>query len=124
MLRVVGAVLGNSTVLAILLALGGLLYHGWRTGSLQDLLQAKDQKLGTLIAERDQWRNAALANQSRANRLAELQKSADESVRHLQAVLIERQRSYALQQQAIHQSPASDDGPVAPVLRKTLEGLP
>jgi hypothetical protein len=124
MLRVVGAALGNSTVLAILLALGGLLYHGWRTGSLQDLLQAKDQKLGTLNAERDQWRNAALANQSRANRLAELQKSADESVRHLQAVLAERKHSYDLQQQIIKNSPASDDGPVAPVLRMTLESLP
>lgn len=124
MLRIVGAALGNSTVVAILLALGGLLYHGWRTGNLQDLVQAKDQKLGLLISERDQWRDAALANKSRADRLAELQKSADESVRHLQAVLNERQRSYTLQQQSISESPATDDGPVAPVLRKTLESLP
>lgn len=124
MLRVVGAVLGNSTVVAVLLGLGAVLYHGWRTGSLQDLVQAKDQKLGSLIAERDQWRDAALASKSRADRLAELQKSADESVRHLQAVLNERQRSYTLQQQSISESPESDDGPVAPVLRKTLESLP
>jgi len=124
MFRVLGLVLGNGTVVAVLLALGAALYHGWRTGSLQDLVQAKDQKLGALVAERDQWRDAALASKSRADRLAELQKSADESVRHLQAVLNERQRRYTLQQQSIHESPAADDGPVAPVLRKTLESLP
>jgi hypothetical protein len=116
MLRVVGA--------AAILILVAVLYHSWRISDLNESVTSKGQEIDSLTADRDEWKEAALANMSRANRLAELQKSADESVRHLQAVLIERQRSYALQQQAIHQSPASDDGPVAPVLRKTLEGLP
>jgi hypothetical protein len=65
-----------------------------------------------------------LASKSRADRLAALQKSADESVRHLQAVLNERQRRYTLQQQSISESPNTDDGPVAPVLKHALESLP
>ncbi|CAA0103374.1 hypothetical protein [Zhongshania aliphaticivorans] len=124
MLRIVGAVLGNSTAVAILLAIGAVLYHGWRTGSLQDLLQAKDQKVGSLIAERDHWRDAALAYQSRADKQESLREAANESVRNLQKVLAERERSYTLQQQTISDSPPRDDGPVAPVLRNAIEGLP
>jgi hypothetical protein len=116
MLRVVGA--------AVILILVAVLYHSWRISDLNESVTSKGQEIDSLTADRDKWKVAALANKSRADRLAELQKSADKSVRYLQAVLAERQHSYDLQQQVIKNSPPSDDGPVAPVLRMTLESLP
>lgn len=108
---------------AILILLAGL-YHGWRISGLNEIVTTKGQEIDSLTVDRDQWKEAALANKRRADRLAELQKSADESVRHLQAVLNERQRRYTLQQQSISDFPSSGDGPVAPVLKHALESLP
>lgn len=49
---------------------------------------------------------------------------AETDIKALQEELAEQAQDYQALRQRIQRSPASDDGPVAPVLRDTLERLP
>ncbi|WP_417862403.1 hypothetical protein [Vreelandella venusta] len=49
---------------------------------------------------------------------------AEADIKALQEELAEQAQDYQALRQRIQRSPASDDGPVAPVLRDTLERLP
>lgn len=49
---------------------------------------------------------------------------AEADIKALQEELAEQSEDYDALRQRIQRSPASDDGPVAPVLRDTLERLP
>jgi|GEM_PF-3479887 len=49
---------------------------------------------------------------------------AEADIKALQEELAEQAQDYQALRQRIQRSPASDDGPVAPVLRDTLEHLP
>ncbi|MDF1691755.1 MAG: hypothetical protein P1U47_05255 [Zhongshania sp.] len=128
MLRVFGGwlfkLLGNGTALAVLLALGGVIYHGWRTGNLQSLVADRDERLNEATAELERWRSLALAYRVRGDKLAALQRSANDAVRQLQLDLDERNKTFQATALQIRQAPPEDDGPVAAVLRQTLESLP
>ena len=117
-------VMGSGTAIALIVGAGAWLYHGWQTGRLQSAIQDKQVTITELRTERDQWRASAQSHQQRAARQEALRKAADSSVRQLQAVLAEREQSYQAERERLRDSPVEDDGPVAPVLRETLEGLP
>lgn len=113
MLRALITALG----LVVALLVGTLLYHAWRTGQLQHLLQASQ-------TERSQWQQLATAEKARADRLAAQQQAASAAVQALQAELASADARYRSLKQRIANAPASDNGAVAPVLRQALEGLP
>lgn len=115
---------GNGTALAVLLGLGAALYHGWRTNALENALQGKAADLAELKAEREGWRNLALAYEARANKLQAMQRAADTANRELQRTLAARQTTHQQLASQIRHAPPDDDGPVAPVLKQALAGLP
>ncbi|MCL7931624.1 hypothetical protein [Halomonas llamarensis] len=51
-------------------------------------------------------------------------RDAEAAVQALQEEMAEQAEDYDMQRQRIQRTPTSDDGPVAPVLRDTLEALP
>ncbi|WP_286694994.1 hypothetical protein [Spongiibacter sp. UBA1325] len=109
--------LTTALAVAVALLIATLLYHAWRTGQLQHLLQ-------TSLSERSQWQQLATAEKARADRLAKQQQAANAAVQTLQAELANTDARYRSLQQRIANAPASDNGAVAPVLRQALEGLP
>ncbi len=141
-LRIVGTALvkwlGGGTVLAALLGAGGWFYHNWQTDQLEtQLAEAQSEMQAALTdqvrAESDarelrqalnQWQRSAEEAQRRADALAAQAEESRAQVRTLMSRLAEREQQYRALQAHIRAAPESDDGPVAPVLRDTMEALP
>lgn len=123
--------LGGGTVLALLLGLGGWVFHEWQTNRLETAVaeadgraQAAEARADSLRRDVSDWERSAGEAVRRAQVLHEELAAGREQVRQLQQRLEQRNRAYTALERQIRQAPDEDDGEVAPVLRDTLEGLP
>ncbi|WP_028574344.1 hypothetical protein [Desulfonatronovibrio hydrogenovorans] len=108
-------VTGGTAVLAML-AGGAWAYHSWKTGQLESqVIEIRDS--------RDRWKDAARSHESRAEKMEQQYKQARQSVRDLEQELSAQEAHYESLREQIRQAPDEEDGPVAPVLRDTLEAL-
>lgn len=101
-----------------------LVWKTWQTNDLANELALERSALSQMTGQRDQYQRDA--NQA-ANQLDEAERRrrlAEAGIKALQEEMAEQAESYDALRRRIQRSPASDDGPVAPVLRSTLESLP
>lgn len=110
-------VLGWAILLLSLAGGAGWLYHKYQIGSLK-------YDLRSVEADRDYWQATAVENKAllaaeRAERIAII-----EAIRNLRSEIAGVDQRYQALQHKIRDSPPADDGPVAPVLRQALDGLP
>ncbi|MCS4503878.1 hypothetical protein NYO91_07280 [Arhodomonas aquaeolei] len=110
--------------IAVLLGGGAWLYHGWQVSRLEAAVAAAESDLADMRDNRDQWRASAGRWEERAKRLEAERDAAREAQQALRAELDEREADYEALRERIANAPDEDDGPVAPVLRDTLEALP
>ncbi|WP_085919076.1 hypothetical protein [Halomonas sp. CSM-2] len=107
----------------------GLTIVGWFINEHRiDTLQAERdsaldglQRANELVTE---WRGVSEQLGTNLNNARRERAEAEEAVKALQAELIEQAADYQPIRQRIEDAPDTDDGPVAPVLRDTLERLP
>lgn len=108
-------VAGGAAVLAML-AGGAWVYYSWKTGQLESqVIEMRDS--------RDRWKDAARSHESRAEKMEQQYRQARQAVRDLEQELSAQEAHYDQLREQIRQAPDEDDGPVAPVLRDTLEAL-
>ena len=74
--------------------------------------------------DRDEWQREATETASQLDDVERQRRAAEADLKALQEELAEQAESYDALRQRIRRAPASDNGPVAPVLRSTLESLP
>ncbi|WP_046079654.1 hypothetical protein [Halomonas sp. HG01] len=103
---------------------GGWLWHQTVTARLELAVTEAQFEADSLRRGRDAWQ--ARANRYRDDLVTAIaeQAHAERAVRELQDSLAEVDERYRALRQRIARAPAEDDGPVAPVLRDTLEALP
>jgi len=107
---------GGRVVLVLLVLGAGVAWHFYRVHSLKGRIQAQQASISQLRTQRDQYRAAA---DSLRKQLAE----NDAATRRLQKRLAKTHTTTREQLRAVDQAPASDDGPVAPVLDHALAAL-
>lgn len=112
-------------MVAVLVALSiTLIWKSWQANNLANELVLERSALSQMTEKRDTWQLKAI---NASDQLAAAQQSyriAEADVKALQEELAEQAEDYQSLRQRIQRSPTSDDGPVAPVLRDTLERLP
>lgn len=107
------------------LALGALwLWHGWRTASLEQTLTEARAELSTAQQDRDRARRAAKGYQQALADAQHEREQTELAIKALQEKLGFNEPRYEQIDTAIRRAPAEQDGPVAPVLRQTIEALP
>lgn len=116
--------LGGGTLVAILALGAGWLWHDWQTGRLETRLAEARGEVVQLRASRDEWREAAEQRLDELERAREERQAARDAVAQLQVLLERQDERYSELREQIRNAPSHEDGPVAPVLRKALEGLP
>lgn len=102
----------------------GFVWKSWEVNNLTNDLALERSALSQMTDKRDALQLEAT---EAAGQLAEAQQrylDAEADVQALQKELADQAENYDAMRQRIQRSPASDDGPVAPVLRSTLEALP
>ena len=109
-------ILGGSLV-ALLIGAGAWVYHDWQTGKLQS-------ELDRMEASRDTWKESAQRWETTAVTLESEIKAERKAALRLESALEEVDSRYRRLRHQIRDAPDEDDGPVAPVLRRALEGLP
>jgi uncharacterized protein HemX len=112
-----------TTLLALLLALGGYLYHDHRLDMEQEAARQAQKAAADMEANRDKWKAAAERYQRDIQTLEDQRHDDQQAVRQLRADLAEQDHKYKALLARIRDSPDTDDGPVAPVLKQTLEAL-
>ncbi|MEX0745303.1 MAG: hypothetical protein WD118_06845 [Phycisphaeraceae bacterium] len=117
---------GKVLVVAVVLAagVGAWLWHDATTSRLETALAEANSARQALSESRDQWQARAESQARSLAREREERRHAEAAVRTLQADLQTLDNRYTTMARRIRQAPAEDDGPVAPVLRETLEALP
>jgi len=115
-------VAGLGLVLALIAS--AVAYHAVKTGRLQVALSTSQSDAKLLEKNRDAWMGAADSAIARINVLLAEEAAARAAVQDLRAQLDASEPAYELLVVDIREAPATDDGPVAPVLRRTLEALP
>ncbi|NVF16245.1 hypothetical protein [Vreelandella maris] len=112
------------TTILLILVSSALGWNVWQNHTLKTDLALERSALSQMVDKRDAWKQKAnevadeLGYAERSRRLAEADLKA------LQEELAEQAEDYDVLRRRIQESPASDDGEVAPVLRSTLEALP
>ena len=99
----------------------------WKTGReayLMTELKHERSALQQMTDQRDEWKREATATASQLDDAERQRRAAEADIKALQEELAAQAESYDALRQRIRRAPASDDGPVAPVLRSTLEALP
>lgn len=128
MFKIIGSVvmrwLGGGTLAALLAMGGGWLWHDWQTGRLEDRLAEARGESTDLRTSLSQWQAEAERRMQALNQVRQDAKASEAARRELEARLQQKDADYQELQEQISAAPESDDGPVAPVLRKTLEDLP
>ncbi|MEQ4538039.1 MAG: hypothetical protein ABN479_03750 [Billgrantia sp.] len=112
-------------LLALLLTL--LAVAAWqfqRAQHLDAMLDIEAEALARMTAHRDAWHERTMSVLEQLGEERRRSRAAERAVVELQEVLAERDADYREIQRRIRQAPAEADGPVAPVLRETLEALP
>lgn len=112
------------TGIAVLSAIGAGGYAWWVDTSAEQEIQEKQQRIAELKVNRNQWQRTAWRWHEDKLRLQEERDAAREAVADLKQAQATNDAQYEPIKQMIEQAPASDDGPVAPVLRRTIEALP
>lgn len=110
-----------AAVLALLLGIGAQYLV---LADLRHKLGSAKSDAKTFAEERDSW--IAVADRRTQDLKAQHQRSeqAEQAVRQLQDRVAELEESYQSIRRQVREAPASDDAPVAPVLRQALEQLP
>tara|TARA_A100000171_G_scaffold49124_1_gene57636 strand:- start:187 stop:573 length:387 start_codon:yes stop_codon:yes gene_type:complete len=107
------------------LALGGLwLWHGWRTASLEQTISETRANLTTAQQDRDRARQAAQSYQDALANAQYEREQTELAIKALQSKLGANESKYDQIDVDIRGASAQQDGPVAPVLRQTIEALP
>lgn len=116
--------LGGGTLVAILALGAGWLWHDWQTGRLETRLAEARGEVVQLRASRDEWREAAERRLDELVQVRAEREAARQAAAALEAQLVRRDEQYSNLREQIRNAPSHEDGPVAPVLRNALEGLP
>lgn len=109
---------------SLLFAVGAGGYAWWVSSTAELEIQAKQQRIDELSANRDMWHQRAKRWEADAMRLQEERDAARLSVEKLRQARDKNDEQHQSIGRMIEQSPDTDDGPVAPVLRRTIEALP
>lgn len=112
-----------SATLFVVAALG-FAWKSWEAGFLARDLAAERAALAQMTEQRDEWQQSAERTERELKSVERQRREAEAAVQALQEELAEQAESYDALRQRIRRAPASEDGPVAPVLRDTLERLP
>lgn len=128
MFKIIGSVvmrwLGGGTLAALLALGGGWLWHDWQTGRLEERLAEARGESTDLRTSLSQWQAEAERRKQALDQVRQDARASETARRELEARLEEQDAAYNALLQQISATPESDDGPVAPVLRKTLKDLP
>lgn len=128
MFKVIGGLLGRwlggGTLAALIAMGGGWLWHDWQTGRLESRLAEARGESTELRALLSEWQAAAERRGQELERAQEEAEAARVAVDRLEGQLETQETAYHQLRQQILSAPESQDGPVAPVLRNTLEALP
>lgn len=111
-------------VLALGLSIGGWLINEHRIDRLKAERSTALEELQRVNDLVKRWRGVSEQLGTNLNNARRERAEAEEAVKALQAQLIEQAADYQPIRQRIEDAPDTDDGPVAPVLRDTLERLP
>ncbi|MEL7982163.1 hypothetical protein AAG584_19160 [Vreelandella titanicae] len=101
-----------------------LLWKTWQTNDLANELALERSALQQMTEKRDEYQRKATEATNQLDEAERRRRLAEADIKALQDELAEQAEDYQALRQRIQRSPASDDGPVAPVLRSTLEALP
>lgn len=111
----------NILLILVSSALGWIV---WENHTLKSDLALERSALSQMTGQRDAWEQEATELVVQLDKAERLRRLAEADIKALQEELAEQAEDYDTLRQRIQRSPASDDGPVAPVLRSTLEALP
>ena len=110
--------------IVVLAVLGGWLWHDWQTSQLEEqLAQAQDQA-DILRRDLGHWVAAAEERYLALQSMTDQYRRAALAVADLEARLQASEAIYQDLKEQAQAAPEADDGPVAPVLRQMIEGLP
>tara|TARA_R110001583_G_scaffold194468_1_gene365406 strand:- start:2678 stop:3031 length:354 start_codon:yes stop_codon:yes gene_type:complete len=101
-----------------------LVWKTWQASGLTNELALERSALQQMTDKRDEWQQEATEVADQLDKAEQRRRLAEADVKALQEKMAEQAEDYDALRQRIQRSPASDDGPVAPVLRSTLESLP
>ncbi|SJN14252.1 hypothetical protein CZ787_14215 [Halomonas citrativorans] len=87
-------------------------------------LKHERSALQQMTEQRDEWKQEATQTADQLHAAERRRRLAEADIKALQEALAEQGESYDNLRQRIQRTPTADDGPVAPVLRDTLERLP
>ena len=128
MFKIIGSVvmrwLGGGTLAALLALGGGWLWHDWQTGRLEERLAEARGESTNLRTSLSQWQAEAERRKLALEQVRQDARESEAAMRELEARLKQTDAAYENLRKQISAAPDSDDGPVAPVLRKTLKDLP
>jgi len=111
------------TILFVAAAIG-FAWKAWQVNDLANELALKRSSLQQMTDKRDEWQREATQATNQLDEAKRRRRLAEADIKALQEELAEQAEDYQALRQRIQRSPPSDDGPVAPVLRSTLEALP
>lgn len=115
----------NKAILALIGALVlGLWFQHIYVNHLKEMVAIERQAAESAEQRTQEARQQALAAMDELAEVERQRRAAEADIKALQEELAEQAESYDALRQRIRRAPASDDGPVAPVLRSTLEALP
>lgn len=101
-----------------------LLRNTWQIKNLTHELALERSALQQMTDKRDEWQREATQAANQLDESERRRRLAEADIKALQEALAEQAEDYDALRQRIRRAPASDNGPVAPVLRSTLEALP
>ncbi|MBL1267636.1 MAG: hypothetical protein COA87_007785 [Halomonas sp.] len=101
-----------------------LLWKTWQTNDLANELALERSALQQMTDKRDEWQKEASELIDQLDKAERQRRAAEADIKTLQEELAEQSEDYDTLRRRIQGLPDSDDGPVAPVLRSTLEALP
>ncbi|WP_144981138.1 hypothetical protein [Halomonas sp. C22] len=102
----------------------GFAWKAWQVNNLVNELTLERSALSQMTDQRDEWLREATEVADQLDEAEQRYRDAEAAVQALQEELAAQAESYDDLRQRIRRAPASDNGPVAPVLRDTLERLP
>jgi hypothetical protein len=108
---------GGGVLLVVLAGALGWFYHDWRVSALE-------AELNEALRTAGQWQQLAVGSQAQIKAIRDERAARDAAVEQLASQLRAISSRHEQLRSRIRDSPAHDDGPVAPVLRDALEALP
>lgn len=115
----------NKAILALIGALVlGLWFQHIYVNHLKEIVAIERQAAESAQQRTQEARQQALAAIDELAEAERQRRASEAEIKALQEALAEQAASYDDLRQRIRRAPASDNGPVAPVLRDTLERLP